>query len=94
MCGAMQDVLDHERRFDDEHTRNIVHLTVREIFDGVGVDFSTPVGRQRFRENISFLDDARVGTGAAKKTAMGLALTGFAYGAWKAFVALVPVMMK
>ncbi len=57
-----------ERRRSDEHTRKIVHMTVSEIFDGVGVDFTTPAGRERFRENLAFLDDARQGTALVKKT--------------------------
>ncbi len=59
---------DPEHRSGDEHTRKIVHLTVAEIFDGVGLDFSTPAGRQELRADIAFLRDARTGTALIKKT--------------------------
>lgn len=75
----MSDLYDEsaipERRGSDEHMRKIVKMTVHEIFDGVGVDFSTPNGRKRFRDNIEFLDDARTGTRAIKRTLWGGAAT-------------------
>lgn len=94
MTDGFREDFAPERRYDDEHTRNIVHLTVREIFDGIGVDLSTPEGRQRFRSNMAFLDDARAGTGTAKKTIVGVAFTGLAYGAWKLLVFLAPVLAR
>lgn len=77
-----------ERRGSDEHTRQIVKMTVHEIFDGVGVDFSTPEGRKQFRDNVAFLDDARSGTGAAKKGLFTVMVTGAAYGVWKLVVVM------
>jgi len=77
-----------ERRYGDEHMRKVVHLTVQEIFDGVGVDLSTPKGRQQFRDNIGFLDDARSGTGLVRKTFLGLFATGVLFGVWKFIVFL------
>ncbi len=82
----MDDNLHPERRGGDEHTREIVKMTVHEIFDGVSVDLTTPEGRQRFRDNIAFLDDARVGTSTARKTILGLAVTGICFGIWKVLV--------
>ncbi len=84
--------MEPEQRSGDEHMKRIVHLTVREIFDGLGVDLSTSQGRQRFRDNIAFVDDARTGTAMAKKTIWGLILTGFAFGAWKVLIFLAPVL--
>ncbi len=60
-----------ERRSSDEHTRSIVHMTVSEIFDGVGIDFSTPKGRQELRDDIAFLRDARAGTRLVRRTFWG-----------------------
>lgn len=62
---------EHGRRDGDEHTKEIVRLTIQEIFDGVGVDFSTSLGRQRFRDKITFLDDAMTGTKALKRVFWG-----------------------
>ncbi len=56
-----------DRRAEDEHTRKIVKLTVQELFDGVGIDFTTPEGRQKFRENNQFISDWREGASAVRK---------------------------
>lgn len=92
--ASLTDDGNPERRYDDEHTRHIVKMTIQEIFEGVGVDFETREGRQTFRDNITFLNDARLGTGAAKKGLLGIVLTGAAYGVWKVFIAIVPVLAK
>lgn len=68
-----------DRRDDDEHTRQVVRLTVQELFDGVGVDFTTPEGRQKFRENNQFVTDWRDGASSVKKgglIAMGSTFLG------------------
>ncbi len=78
-----------ERRGDDEHTRQIVHLTVAEIFDGVGVDFTTPAGRDKFRKNMDFLDDAVTGTKALKRTFWGGLATVAGLGVYKVWPAFV-----
>lgn len=72
-----------ERRSSDEHTRNIVHMTVAEIFDGVGIDFTTPEGRQRMRDNMTFLDDARQGTRLVKRTFWGSMVSGALFLTYK-----------
>ncbi len=60
--------MSQERRiYDDERTREIVRLTVSEIFDGIGVDLSTPEGRQKFRENNQFITDWRDGAASVRK---------------------------
>lgn len=82
----MQDDAYPEHRSGDEHTRHIVRLTLHELLDSVGVDLATSHGRQRFRDNITFVDDARSGTAAVKKTILGLLVTGFCYGVWKVIV--------
>lgn len=93
--GAYADDEDaHPERRGDAYTRHIVRLTVQEMLDSVGIDLVTSEGRHRFRNNMTFLDDARTGTGTAKKTIFGLLLTGFAYGIWKAFLVLAPVLVK
>ncbi len=70
-----------EHRAEDEHTRRIVHLTVHEIFDGVGVDFSTPEGRQKFRDTIQWATEWHESALGVKKggyVAVGAAmLSGF-----------------
>ena len=89
MPEANYDNVSPERRGGDDHTRKIVHLTVQEIFDGVGVDFSTPHGRARFRDNIAFLDDAKSGTRALKRTFWGgiaTVLGLFIYKIWPAII--------
>ncbi len=89
MYEPSDDDAEPERRGSDEHMRKIVHLTVHEIFDGVGVDFSTPHGRARFRDKIQFLDDAMTGTKALKKTLWsGLATLGgiIIYKMWPAII--------
>ena len=73
---AATDNGDPERRSSDEHTRKIVHMTVSEIFDGVGIDFSTPAGRQELRNDITFLRDARAGTVLVKRTFWGGVIAG------------------
>ncbi len=85
---SLTDDMNPERRGSDEHTRQIVHLTVAEIFDGVGVDFTTPEGRARFRNNLAFLDDAVGGTKAIKRTFWGGLATVGGIGIYKLWPAI------
>lgn len=80
--------------YDDEHTRQVVRMTVHEIFDGVGVDLSTPEGRTKFRETVDFASEAAAGTKIAKKTVIGLLITGLGYGLWKGAVPIVIWLSK
>lgn len=62
-----------------------------EIFDGVGVDFTTPKGRERFRDNLAFLDDAASGTRIIRRTFWGALVAGAAMGIYKLVVAVLAV---
>ncbi len=94
MGDTITDDLHPERRGGDEHTRQIVHLTVAEIFDGVGIDFTTPAGRQKFRDNMTFLDDAREGTKLVKRGFWGGVATAGGIGLYKIWPALALWLAK
>ncbi len=83
-----------ERRSSDEHTRQIVHFTINDIFDRVGVDMVTAEGRAKFRENMEFLSDARAGTALVKRTFWGGVVLGIMGTLYKFGAAILLWMQK
>lgn len=75
-----------QRRADDARTKAIVKMTVAEIFEGVGVDLTTPDGRKRFGSVLTWAGDAMDGTAVVRKTAFGAMIatfvSGAAFGLW------------
>jgi hypothetical protein len=71
---------------EDERVRQIVRMTIHEVFDGVGVDMTTPEGRQKFRDNNQFVGEWREGSSALKKGGWiavgGTFISGMAWLLW------------
>lgn len=72
--------ITNQRKYDDDHTKAVVKMTVIEVFEGLGTDITTMEGRKEFRDNQEFISDFRSNANKAKMVtvgAVGLALLGW-----------------